>query len=307
MPTLGLIDCPHCIEDCLLPWRVVLGRGVTRGFNGRILMTKFTFPTVLWVIVACVALGFSPLPIFAQRGGHGVGGGFHGGGGRGFHGGVTGGFHAAGGGHYGYTGGYLYGPYHGGGYYGGHVGYRWHGGYGWHGGYWGYPHYGWGWSFGFGFGWPYWSWAWGYPYGYGYGPSYYAPYPYYCPPGYTCPPYGNDAPAPPPANSSPKSRSNPPSPWRPPSSSPNEDHSMSNVVTVASRVPIPSTDKVNVTATSYRVANSTTQQSPRLRPEVQRAMRALREMPPFAREREIETGRYSHFSPEEQEFLRSVN
>src|ERR1700756_5365241 len=41
-----------------------------------------------------------------------------------------------------------------------------------------------------------------------------------------------------------------------------------------------------------------------LRPKVQNAMRALREMQPFAREREIETGRYSHFSPEERELLR---
>jgi hypothetical protein len=30
-------------------------------------------------------------------------------------------------------------------------------------------------------------------------------------------------------------------------------------------------------------------------------------MPPFAREREIETGRYRHFSPEEWELLRSIN
>jgi hypothetical protein len=30
-------------------------------------------------------------------------------------------------------------------------------------------------------------------------------------------------------------------------------------------------------------------------------------MPPFAREREIETGRYSHFLPEERELLRSIN
>jgi hypothetical protein len=43
-----------------------------------------------------------------------------------------------------------------------------------------------------------------------------------------------------------------------------------------------------------------------LRPEVQRAKLALREMPPFAREREIETGRYSHFSAQEKEILRSV-
>ena len=36
-------------------------------------------------------------------------------------------------------------------------------------------------------------------------------------------------------------------------------------------------------------------------------MRALHEMPPFARQREIETGRYSHFSPQDKELLKSVN
>jgi len=42
------------------------------------------------------------------------------------------------------------------------------------------------------------------------------------------------------------------------------------------------------------------------RREVLNAMRVLREMPPFAREREIERGRYSHFSAEERELLRNV-
>ena len=42
------------------------------------------------------------------------------------------------------------------------------------------------------------------------------------------------------------------------------------------------------------------------RREVLNAMRALHEMPPFAREREIDYGRYSHFSPEEKEFLRNA-
>jgi hypothetical protein len=42
-----------------------------------------------------------------------------------------------------------------------------------------------------------------------------------------------------------------------------------------------------------------------LRPEVQRALQRLREMPPFAREREIETGRYRQFSPEEKQILRN--
>jgi hypothetical protein len=42
-----------------------------------------------------------------------------------------------------------------------------------------------------------------------------------------------------------------------------------------------------------------------LRPEVQRAMLRLREMPPFAREREIERGLYRQFSPEEKQILRN--
>jgi hypothetical protein len=42
-----------------------------------------------------------------------------------------------------------------------------------------------------------------------------------------------------------------------------------------------------------------------LRPEVQKALQRLREMPPFAREREIDTGRYRQFSPEEKQILRN--
>jgi hypothetical protein len=47
------------------------------------------------------------------------------------------------------------------------------------------------------------------------------------------------------------------------------------------------------------------QASAPLRPEVQRALQRLREMPPFAREREIESGRYRQFSPEEKQILRN--
>jgi hypothetical protein len=43
-----------------------------------------------------------------------------------------------------------------------------------------------------------------------------------------------------------------------------------------------------------------------VRPEVARALRQLHEMPPYAREREISTGRYSQFSAEEKQLLRSV-
>lgn len=68
-----------------------------------------------------------------------------------------------------------------------------------------------------------------------------------------------------------------------------------------------SVDRLTATPSNYRVAEPTKQQGPPLRPEVQYAIRALREMPPFAREREIETGRYSHFSPDEKELLRSLD
>jgi hypothetical protein len=64
---------------------------------------------------------------------------------------------------------------------------------------------------------------------------------------------------------------------------------------------------MTATPVNYRVANSSKRHDPALRPEVQNAMRALHEMPPFAREREIETGRYSHLSPQEKNLLRSVN
>jgi hypothetical protein len=50
---------------------------------------------------------------------------------------------------------------------------------------------------------------------------------------------------------------------------------------------------------------ATTQTDAPLRPEMQRALERLREMPPFAREREIETGRYSRFSPEDKQILRN--
>ena len=90
-------------------------------------------------------------------------------------------------------------------------------------------------------------------------------------------------------------------------SAPSTNHATSNVAALSSRSPILSTERVTTTPSNYQVAHSSTQQNPPVRHEVQSAMRALREMPPFAREREIETGRYSHFSPEERELLRSIN
>jgi hypothetical protein len=186
-----------------------------------------------------------------------------------------------------------------------HAGYGWHGGHNaWHGGYWWYPYwypsYGWSWNLG----WPYWGWGYGY---YGYNPWYYAPYPYYsqpdyCPPGYSCPLNGNDDA--PPANSTPKPGHTPAKPWRPHESAPDTDEGSSYDARFDASAP--STEWKLTMASNYRVAYSTSQGYTPVRPDVQTAMRALREMPPFARQREIETGRYSHFTAEERALLRNV-
>jgi hypothetical protein len=278
-------------------------------------MKKRASLRIAGVIAAFLVLCWLPPAALAQRGGHGGGmGGFHGGGS--FHGGGYG-FSAG----HGAVGGYHGGGYHAGrGYYGYGRGYGYSRGYGWGGGYawgrygwggrywWGYPRYGWGW--GLGFGWPYWGWGWGYPYGYSYAPWYYAPYPNYypypsdCPPGYTCTP-NND---PPPSRSGPKAQSDPAKPWRPAYRAPNANYEGGTVA----GAPVLSVDRISAATTSNsiranaRVAKFTTQANFSVRPQVQHAMQELREMPPFAREREIETGRYSHFSAEERELLRTV-
>jgi len=247
-----------------------------------------------------LALGLLAQPVFAQRGGGGHGGGgggFHGGGG-GFHGGSVGGFHGGGG---------FSGTGHFGGGYRGGYGYGWRGGYGGRG--WGYGRYGWGWGWGLGLGWG-WPW-WGYPYGYDYYPGYYS-YPYdpnYCPPGYTCTYNGNDDPPPPP-NNRPNSGYYPATPWRP--SAP-EDADASDYANQTdayrSQAPILSVDHITATppSSNYHVAQTaslTKQEEASLSPQLRNALHHLREMPPFAREREIDTGRYSHFSTKDKDLLR---
>jgi hypothetical protein len=287
-------------------------------------MKKAILFRVVFVLVAMIALSWLPQRVLAQHGGHGGGGGFHGGGGGGFHGGGGGGFRGGGGfyagGHSGYGGGHYYGGYRGG-YYGGH------GGYGWGGRYWGRGYgYGWGrgWGWGFGFGWPYWGW--GYPYAY-YSPWYYAPdlyysYPYYgpsgYPPGYPDPGNGNDDPPPADPNARPQpNRNGAARSSRPPlpGGGANANYANSNVAAVVPRGPVLSVDRMSLTPSSYRAASSipersateraTSQEDAPLRPEMQKALRRLREMPPFAREREIETGRYRQFSSEEKQILRN--
>src|SRR5580698_4233008 len=192
-------------------------------------MRRATFLRLLCAVVASVAIVCCPMPVFAQRGGHGGGGGFHAGGG---------------GGHSAYGGGY-YGGYHGG-------GYGWHGSYGWRGGYWGYPRYGYGWGFGIGFGWgSYWP-GYGYPYGYssGWAPYY---YPYYAPYGYPYPYNGDDYNGddnPPPPDSGPKSRNNAPvKPSRVPApgSFPNANSATTYVAASAPEAPLRTTDRTTVT------------------------------------------------------------
>lgn len=277
-------------------------------------MNKQVVLKSLCALVVLVTLFAMPAPVVAQRGGHGGGGGFHGGGG-GFHGGGSGygGYHGGGGysqaygGNHGgnYYGGhgvnYGHGGYYGGGHYYGHGGYynsRYYGGrgYGWGGGYWGYPGYGWGWGFGIsvsvGSYWPV------YPYddGYVYAPPYYPyvyPYPYYIP--------GN-------------SPTNYPSSYAP-SSNNGDDFASAQQASapVQQRAPAPSGPKIQyasyaATSPSHSyaapgqssTANSVMRQP--VRPEVQIVIRALRGMPPGARQRQVDSGRYSNLSEQELKF-----
>jgi len=288
-------------------------------------MKKAILFRVVIVLVAMIALGWLPQSALAQRGGHGGGGGFHGGGGGGFHGGGGGGFHGGGGFSGGsrsaFVGGRSYGGYRGG-YYGGRGGYGWGGrGYGWGGGYWG-RGYGYGWGWGVGFGWPYWGSGWGYPYGSYYSPWYYPSGPYYSYPYYgpSDDPTGNPDPDngngnPPPANPNTRplpNQNGPARSWRPPVPGGAPNTSYTN--------PVLSVDRMSATPSSYRTAGSIpahsnteratperaiVQASAPLRPEMQKALQRLSEMPPFAREREIESGRYREFSPEEKQILRN--
>ncbi len=259
---------------------------------------------VLFLSVVLVMLGWSTESAFA---------GAHGGGGGGFHGG-GGGFHGGGGGG-GFHGGGGFGGWHGGGWggnRGGWGGYR--GGYygGWRGG-WGYGGYccGWGFGIGFNFG-PSWGYY-GYPYGYGYAPyysynPYYPYYPYYPnsaypyyyapvggPPGYSNPAPQNQASGDPQSYTQTQvEQYRVPAPQPPPSS---------NGLTLRDATYRPA-------AVSYRAASAPTSASgsglaraerelATMRPEVQNTIRALRAMPPSARQRQIDSGRYNNLSPQE--------
>jgi hypothetical protein len=284
-------------------------------------MTKSIALKVVYAALSMVLIASIPQFAFASGAhGGGGGGGFHGGGGGGFHGG---GLSGGGGAHYagGYHGGGYYGGYHGG-------GYGWHGGGyyghgGWGRGYWGYPGYGWGFSVGFNFG-PFWG-GYGYPYGYAYSPYYYPyyyPYPYAYPYPYYVPaaPAGSADSASPSGNqnSYPSGQSSNYVPddssaqqYRAPAqpSSVTTPPSATNAVTIRNAsyttlAPNYRAHPVAGVSSDYRPASSTKRQLTTLRPEVQNVIRALRAMPPAARERQLDSGRYGNLTPQELQIVR---
>ena len=297
-------------------------------------MSRPSIWRILFLSLVMFTLGCLTQSAFAAgRGGggggfHGGGGGFHGGGG-GFHGGggYGGGFHGASGGWHG--GGY--GGWHGGGYNGYRGGYGyggWRGGYGyggWRGGYGGWGCCGWGWGFGvsLNFGWPYGGYY-GYPYSYGYYPYSYYPYPYtYNPYPYSSyyAPVNNSTYDSPVNNSTAAEYSSAPynqagddvqssAPAAQFSASVPRPPTLSNSVAVQDAIYRPGASSYSTASVTQgmvvRRPVSAQSELPATRPEVQNVIRALRSMPPAARQRQIDSGRYSNLSPQELQLVRSA-
>src|SRR5580704_9491737 len=252
-------------------------------------MKKSNLFRVLCIVLTSVVLICVPESSFAGVHGGGGGGGFHGGGfGGGFHGGGFGGYHAGWGGR------------------GGWGGYGWRGGWGGYGRGWGYPGWGYaGWGVGVGFGWGWGSYWAGYPYAYGY-PYYYPYYPYsYGHPYYPYYPYygpAANAPADPdgyngghqyPHDNLERQNSS----YREPQGSPSVN-STPTMRFVSHKTP-GDTDSAKYWLSNY-------QQHTIPRQEVRNVIQALLAMPPEARRRQIDSGRYRNFSPEEQELVNQV-
>jgi hypothetical protein len=224
-------------------------------------------------------VGFSIVPtlVAAQPG---MGHGFHAG--RGF---VVGGRgHIAG----------AYSVGHHGGYYGAPGGYY----RALHRSYWGYPYVGFGPGFGVAFGWsPYSFWP-AYPSGYGYSawvapppPPYYR-YDTSCDYRYQCSRDDNKR-----CNSS--------------GCAPQASHSLPRVPATrapeTTPVPYQGVEPPDTDTADERYQIRTIGTRPTLRREVQNALATLRGMPPAARRRWIDSGRYNEFSPEERELLKKVS
>jgi hypothetical protein len=253
-------------------------------------------------MVLRVGLSIAPTLVAAQPGmGHGfhAGGGFHVGGGEGR---VSGGYAV---GHHGFPHTGYYGAPSG--YYGGHAvrhrGFP-HAGYygvpggyygGPHGSYWGYPQFGFGWGFSIAFGWaPYSFWP-AYPYWHDNGA--WIPPPYYrydtsCDYRYQCSRDDNER-----CNSS--------------GCASQEAHSIPRGPATRAPetppVPYQGTEPPDTNTADEQYQLRTIGNRPPLRRKVQNALETLRGMPPAARLRWIDSGRYHKFSPEERELLKHVS
>jgi hypothetical protein len=176
------------------------------------------------------------------------------------------------------------------------------------------------------FGWPYYGYGYGYPvYGY---PGYY-PYPYYPYPSasYNVPPAGpgysdpaaysqtgssdvySDPPSYPQANSAYPNYGQPNNyQYSRPATQPQSQPSVVRPQTYPNPNGLTLHEATYVTTpapVSYRPAYSA-QQLSTARPEVQNVVRALRAMPPQARERVLESGQYNNFSPQEMQIVRAA-
>jgi len=259
---------------------------------------------VLLAVLVFVLIVWAPQSVLAQRGHGGGGGGFHGGGGS-WHGG-GGSWHGGGG------------SWHGGGWNGGgswHGGSAsWHGGhYGWGGGYWGSP--GWGFAVGFNFG-GFWG-GWGFPWAPFYPVYFLYPYPYFVPAipasrlaftsGQSAGAYTNpnsyavqQSSVPAEEFQGAPARQNPPALQSAPA--PNSLNIRN--ASYASASPHYSSPSASGSSATVRPAVYMTQLVPNLRPEVQNVIRALRAMPPAARQRQMDSGRYNNLTPAELQIVR---
>ncbi|HME35269.1 MAG TPA: hypothetical protein VKF84_08525 [Candidatus Sulfotelmatobacter sp.] len=296
-------------------------------------MTKSIALRVLCAALFLVMIGWAPQSAIAQRGGHGGGGGgFHGGGGGGWaRGGSWGGGSSWHGG--GWSGGSAWRGgtvWRGGSVWRGGNAWGWGGwrGSGWRGGFWGSPGWGNSWAFSVGFNWgPSWG-GFGSPFFFGpvWAPPFVvlSPAPVFVPAtpvfvptapadfadssspnndgfAYASSQSSNYVPDTSPAQQyrAPAPRTNAPAPPHPPAAS-------SVTIRDASYTsPAPQYARAaTATSSNYRPASSTARQLPPLRPEVQNVIRALRAMPPWARERQIDSGRYSNLTPQELQIVR---
>ena len=201
---------------------------------------------------------------------------------------------------------------HGGGYYGG--GY-YGGGYG---GFWGYGS---GFSIGFSWG-PFWGgYGYAYPYGYAWAPPYYPyyypyysyPYPYYAPadgPSGYASSYSNSSyvPGDAPASRPPSSAyaAHPAQPSSAPASDGRPNVNYPAIHQASYTHPAHSVTTRAARPSSQPPANSATHSLPPLSPAAQNVIRALRAMPPDARQRQIDSGRYNNLSSQELDIVKSA-